>query len=448
MNNKNVACVFTAASAGTCSRISTVNLRRTLRPPWVNRPQTHRGARLGADHQFTMFRLGVGHDGLDVDQAYWHSVTCRPVLYKLGLRRKYGPSTARIRPLGPDVSVPRVARLSTKRRPGDEGRGDFARSIKEHTVAAVAACGLFCQALRALESPAEGYAKRWSSAVVSSFRPGYTRECWGTRSFDRSVRHDVDTMLARATPDDSPTATEGMLRSLPPPVQRYLSYAGVVGKPIARTVHLAQSGRMRLGPGQPWLSLRAKQYYSVQPPGFVWDGTVRAGPVPIGRARDMYVDGKGSMLVKALSLFGVVDAQGVEIDPGAMMRYLSEMVWFPSAFLLGNVSFEAVDEGSARVTLTDQGRTASGTLTVDPDGRLTGFVRRAIPDGGREPRPRDLVDASDRVRRAGWAQAPGRRQGRLEARRRRFRVHRRPGRRACLRPRANLRWCATYGGGI
>ena len=234
--------------------------------------------------------------------------------------------------------------------------------------------GFYSQALPALESPAEGYAKRWSSPVVPSFRPGYARECWGRRSFDRLVRHDVDTMLARATPDDSPTVTDGMLESLPPPVQRYLSYAGVVGKPVARTVHLAQSGRMRLGPGQPWLSLRAKQYYSVQPPAFVWDGIVRAGPVPIGRARDVYVDGKGSMLVKALSLFGVVDAQGEEIDQGAMMRYLSEMVWFPSAFLLGNVSFEAVDEGSARVTLTDQGRTASGTLTIDPDGRLTGFV--------------------------------------------------------------------------
>ncbi len=144
------------------------------------------------------------------------------------------------------------------------------------------------------------------------------------------MRNDVDIMFAKASTNDSLTVTEAMLESLPPPVQPYLSYTGVVGRPIARTVHLAQSGRMRLGPGQPWLSLRAKQYHSVQPPGFVWDGAVRAGPVAIGRARDMYVDGKGSMLVKALSLFGVVDAQGEEIDQGAMMRYLSEMVWFPT----------------------------------------------------------------------------------------------------------------------
>jgi hypothetical protein len=241
-------------------------------------------------------------------------------------------------------------------------------------VAAAAASGLLLSSANGGRQPRRGLLKRVvvvGGAVIST---GACAATLGARCFDHSVRHDVDAMRAEATPNDSLTVTEGMLESLPRPVKRYLSYTGVVGKTIPRTVYLAQSGRMRLRPGQPWLSLGAKQYYSAQPPGFVWDGTVRAGPVPIGRARDMYLDGKGRMLVKALSLFGVVDAKGEGIDQGAMVRYLSEMVWFPSAFLLGNVSFDAVDERSARVTLTDQGRSITGTLTVDPDGRLTGFA--------------------------------------------------------------------------
>jgi hypothetical protein len=56
------------------------------------------------------------------------------------------------------------------------------------------------------------------------------------------------------------------------------------------------------------------------------------------------------------------------------LRYLSEMIWFPAAFLAGNVSFDPVDDVSARVTLTDHGRTATGTLFFDQEGRLTGFV--------------------------------------------------------------------------
>jgi Family of unknown function (DUF6544) len=49
-----------------------------------------------------------------------------------------------------------------------------------------------------------------------------------------------------------------------------------------------------------------------------------------------------------------------------MVRYLSEMIWFPSASLEDNVSFEAADARSAHVILTYGGRSASGTLFFDP----------------------------------------------------------------------------------
>jgi hypothetical protein len=60
-----------------------------------------------------------------------------------------------------------------------------------------------------------------------------------------------------------------MLDGLPAPVQRYLVYAGVIGKPMVHTAHLTQTGKMALGPGQPWIPLKAQQCYSVRLPGFV-----------------------------------------------------------------------------------------------------------------------------------------------------------------------------------
>jgi len=114
----------------------------------------------------------------------------------------------------------------------------------------------------------------------------------------------------------------------------------------------------------------------VQPPGFVWAGTARLGPVAVARARDMYAEGRGRMLVKVASLWPVADASGEQTDQAAMMRYLSEMIWFPAAFLAGNISFEAVDDSSARVTLADHGRTATATLFFDQEGRVTDFVAK------------------------------------------------------------------------
>lgn len=207
-------------------------------------------------------------------------------------------------------------------------------------------------------------------------------ELAGSAAFTRLVRRDVQALRARAAPARAGVITEEMLTDLPEPVARYLRYTGVVGKPFPRIVRLRQKGRMRPGPGQRWIPLDAEEHYSVQPPGFVWAGTLRVGPLPVARARDMYAEGDGRMLVKVASLWPVVNASGEQMNQGEMTRYLNEMIWFPAAFLAGNIAFQAVDDSSAQVTLTDHGRTATGTLVFDTQGRVTDFVaqRYRTPD--------------------------------------------------------------------
>jgi hypothetical protein len=206
---------------------------------------------------------------------------------------------------------------------------------------------------------------------------GICAELLGHRAFTRLVRRDVEALRDGASTARAGVVTEEMLSDFPEPVRRYLTYTGVV--------RLRQKGAMRAGPGQPWMPLAAQEHYCVDPPGFVWDGTLRLGPVRVVRVRDEYLGGAGRMLVKVASLLPVVDASGEEMDQGSMMRYLSEMIFFPAAFLGDNISFQAVDHGSAQVTLTDHGRTATGTIYVDGQGRLTNFAAmRHRMAGGRQ----------------------------------------------------------------
>jgi len=214
--------------------------------------------------------------------------------------------------------------------------------------------------------------RRLPAMAVLAVLAGTGAELAGHRAFARQVRTEVQALRARASPGRAGVVTEEMLADLPEPVRRYLRYTGVVGKPFPGTIRLRQKGRMRLGPR--WLPFDAEEHYSVQPPGFVWAGTVRAGRFPVARARDMYAEGTGRLLVKVASLWPVVDASGEQMDQAEMVRYLSEMIWFPAAFLAGNISFEAVDDSSARVTLTDHGRTVTATMFFDAQGRLTDFV--------------------------------------------------------------------------
>ena len=206
-----------------------------------------------------------------------------------------------------------------------------------------------------------------SEMTLAAFWMSWTR-------FNHRVQRAVAAMLVASTGPAEGVITEEMLRDLPTPVRRYLTYTGIVGKPRIQTVHLKQRGAMRLSPRQPWIALRGEQFYTVQPPGFVWDGTLHLGLLPLARARDQYRDGRGNMFVTLDSLVTVADSWGAEMDQAALMRYLSEMPWFPTAFLGENVSFEAIDDASARVILSDRGRSVSGTLYVDAEGRLTNFV--------------------------------------------------------------------------
>jgi hypothetical protein len=50
-------------------------------------------------------------------------------------------------------------------------------------------------------------------------------------------------------------------------VQRYLRHTGIIGKPFVRTIHFSQREKMLLASGQPWIPLKAQQWYTVQPPG-------------------------------------------------------------------------------------------------------------------------------------------------------------------------------------
>jgi len=210
-----------------------------------------------------------------------------------------------------------------------------------------------------------------------------------SRRFGRLVDADRRRLLERPRPPHPPLVTLAMLAGLPEPAKRYLRYAGVVGRPMVDTVRVRQACRMRPAPHGISFPLVAEQWYAVEPPGFIWDATVAVAGIPVVRGRDGYLDGKGMMTIKVGSLIPVVDASGPEMDQASLLRYLSEMPWFPSAFLRERVTWEAIDDATVRVSIVDGDLQATGTLTIDPEGRLVEFrsERYAMVGDGFELRP-------------------------------------------------------------
>ena len=169
---------------------------------------------------------------------------------------------------------------------------------------------------------------------------------------------------------------------LPIPVQRYLRYTKTIGKPFVTRVELTQSGQMKLKPDAEWIPLHAKQWYRVPEVAFEWQGWVKAAPLFHVKATDFYDNGVGSLKIRLWGFIPMGTAEGPEVSEGELMRYLSEIIWFPPAMLGENIAWEAVNDTLARATITDGGLEVSGDFHFDPDGRLTAFTAIRYADMG------------------------------------------------------------------
>ena len=141
------------------------------------------------------------------------------------------------------------------------------------------------------------------------------------------------------------------IRGLPAPVARYFEAALVPGRPWIDEATIVQEGVLRT-PGE--LPFRAVTRVTTRRPGFVWEARVK-GPLGL-RVIDAYVDGEGSLDVALLA--GTLGLQRLRRRAGLaesqLQRWLAESPWYPTALLpRAGVRWEAVDDRSARATITD-----------------------------------------------------------------------------------------------
>jgi hypothetical protein len=193
--------------------------------------------------------------------------------------------------------------------------------------------------------------------------------------FDRKTDQEARQLLGQAASDRT-IVTVDRLVGLPKPVQQWLIRSGVVGKEAIHTVRLRQHGLMRTKPDGHWMTAEAEQYVTVDEPGFVWKATIDMAPLLRLTGRDRYTGGHGSMNIRFMSLVSVADAQGPETDQGTLLRFLSEIMWYPGAALSPYICWEPIDDRSARATMHYGDVTASGVFRFSEQGDVTGFETR------------------------------------------------------------------------
>jgi hypothetical protein len=207
--------------------------------------------------------------------------------------------------------------------------------------------------------------------------------------FERATADAIATLLAHVSTEPGAVVTSAEVAALPPPVARWLTASGVVDRPRVRTVRLQQRGALRTAPDQAFMPAVAEQVFTTDEPGFVWSVRVTmARLVPVA-GRDQYIAGRGHMRIAAASLVPLVDAEGAAIDQGTLLRFLGEIVWFPSAALAPYIRWEPVDAHTARATMSYRGVSASALFSFDEQGRMVRLTAKRYLGGGAGARLED-----------------------------------------------------------
>jgi hypothetical protein len=131
---------------------------------------------------------------------------------------------------------------------------------------------------------------------------------------------------------------------------------------------------MKTKPEGKWMPFTAEQYFDVENPAFVWSTKVDFMPMVNMAGRDKLIDGQGEMLIKLANVIPLVDEGNNEkMNSGAMLRYMAETVWFPSAALNDYIKWEAIETNAAKATFTLKGESVSGIYTFYDKGSFKSF---------------------------------------------------------------------------
>ena len=202
---------------------------------------------------------------------------------------------------------------------------------------------------------------------------------FGIAAIYGSYRWQSDTNKLRAKLVDSQTLINPQtydlreIEGLPDPVQRFFRTVIKDGQAIVAVVKLSQQGQFNMNEiKDKWNKFTATQLVTTQRLGFDWDARIQIALGLNAFVHDTYALGESNLHASLIGLFTLADMQNTsELNQGELLRFLAEAVWYPTALLPSQgVRWEAINDNSARATLTDGATTVSLVFEFNNEGAI------------------------------------------------------------------------------
>jgi len=215
----------------------------------------------------------------------------------------------------------------------------------------------------------------------------YGAFAWGPFGLRAEYEQLVHDALERTASSARPqNITEADLAALPPLVQRYLRFAGVVGTPRVQGFRARMTGRIRGSATAPWMPFVAEQHNFYDPPRrYFWIEATRGG-LPLDGLH-AYGEADASMRIRLLSLVPVVHVSGPQMMRGETVTVFNDMCFFaPGSLLDPSIRWRELDARSVEATYANGPLTVRAALVFSDSGALVDFRsddRPALAEDGK-----------------------------------------------------------------
>jgi hypothetical protein len=201
----------------------------------------------------------------------------------------------------------------------------------------------------------------------------YGAFAWGPFGLHAEYTRRISLALEDPAAQPASAITEADLAPLPPPVQRYLRFAGVVGQPRAQSFRVRMNGRIRGAADTPWMPFTAEQHSFFHPPRrYFFMRAARAG-LPLDGLHTYTEDG-ARMRIKLLSMFPVVDLKGPLLTRTETVTVLNDMaIMAPAALIDPAIRWRQIDDRQVEATFTNGPHEVRAVLVFDATGALSNF---------------------------------------------------------------------------
>lgn len=179
----------------------------------------------------------------------------------------------------------------------------------------------------------------------------------------------------RLQPQPAPASVSAEdIAHLPWPVQKYLRFAGAVGKPRVYNFRVFGTGTLFCSPGSRPMKIATCQYNFINGCSRLYYIRSSLFGIPFDGLH-AYTEAGATMEINAAYFIPVVRAGGEEMDVSETVTLFNDMCLLAPATLIDPaILWEPADPLSARAVFTHNGIAVSSTLHFSANGELVSFV--------------------------------------------------------------------------